>query len=302
MHQFVHAARQQGIDARIVYLPKVAGTIAKPAVPYKIYDVVVDDDIDDNSGTMILVSEVDTGVLMDLKRAKKAIWWLSIDNYLLTRGGRIKRLLGIKKVFDIDSPGTSTHHFAQSEYARQFLINKGLKSVHMLTDHLRDDFVEAVESTGDKGARVKRVAFNPKKGIEYTQQIIESAGDGIEFIRLENMRPDQVRDTLMTSMVYMDFGHHPGRDRIPREAAVCGCSVITGRRGSAANSIDVPIDDRYKIDESAPGFSERAIAVIKDIFENPEVHRQAFDQYRDAIAKQKEVFFQEVKSTLSALD
>jgi hypothetical protein len=301
LHQLVHAARQQGIDARVVYLPKAAGAIATTAVPYKIYDVVIDQDIIDEPETLVVVSEVDTGILKDLKHAKKAIWWLSIDNYLLTRGGRVKRLLGLQKVFDIDRPDAGVYHLAQSEYARQFLSNKGLKSVQMLTDHLRDDFVAAVEAETNHGTRIRRVAYNPKKGLEFTQMIIDLAGTDIEFVRLENMRPDQVRDTLMTSMIYMDFGHHPGRDRIPREAAMCGCSVITGRRGSAANNIDVPIEDRYKIDETASDFAQRAVAVIKDIFDREENHRAAFDAYREIIRHQKIVFFAEVASVVASV-
>jgi len=38
--------------------------------------------------------------------------------------------------------------------------------------------------------------------------------------------------------VYIDFGHHPGQDRLPREAVQCGCVVITGKRGSG-NQINI---------------------------------------------------------------
>jgi len=41
--------------------------------------------------------------------------------------------------------------------------------------------------------------------------------------------------------LYVDFGKHPGKDRMPREAAVHGCCIITGRRGAAGNPFDIPI-------------------------------------------------------------
>ena len=113
------------------------------------------------------------------------------------------------------------------------------------------------------------------------------AGDAIEFVRLENMRPDQVRDALMTSSVYMDFGHHPGRDRIPREAAVCGCCVVTGRKGSAANDADVPIGSIYKIDESSADFAEQAVQILTKILDEPVKYSADFDDYRRIIEKQK---------------
>lgn len=300
LHQLVHAARQQGLDARVVYLPKKKGVLLEPAQPYKIYDVQIDAELDDSAGTLIVVPEDQTWRLRTIKRAEKAIWWLSIDHYFSSikqeQRKRIKHWLGLNRPFNLDKPDASVWHLAQSEYARQFLVGKGLKRVQMLTDYLRDDFVAAVAQGTQAGPRLRRVAFNPKKGFDQTQKIMALAGHAIEFVRLENMRPDQVRDALLTSMVYMDFGHHPGRDRIPREAGICGCSVITGRRGSAANSVDVPIDGIYKIDESSPDFAQQAVQILMDILDHPDRHQSAFDAYRRVISDQKRVFFGEVKA------
>lgn len=299
LHQLVYAARQQGIDARIVYLPKKEGAPpAEPAEPYKVYGVKVDDALEDREGTLIVVPELETRLLRSLKHAKKAIWWLSIDHYLdlirQEKKKRIKHWLGLSETFRIDRPDLDVWHFAQSEYARDFLVSRGIRRVQMLTDFLRDDFIAAVEQSKSDVGRKRRVAFNPKKGLEQTEKIMAMAGDAIEFVRLENMRPDQVRDTLLTSMVYMDFGHHPGRDRIPREAAVCGCCVVTGRKGSAANGIDVPIDAKYKIDESSSEFSKEVVHVLTQILNEPSKHAPAFDGYRDLVVKQKNIFFNEV--------
>jgi len=48
-------------------------------------------------------------------------------------------------------------------------------------------------------------------------------------------------------MMYIDFGTHPGKDRIPREAALRNCIVLTNRNGAADNNVDVPIPNEYKI-------------------------------------------------------
>lgn len=65
-------------------------------------------------------------------------------------------------------------------------------------------------------------------------------------------RDDDGRDAfcMSKSKVYIDFGNHPGKDRIPREAAISGCIVITGKRGAAAFAEDVCIPETYKFDES----------------------------------------------------
>ena len=65
----------------------------------------------------------------------------------------------------------------------------------------------------------------------YIAQYIE----GQKYIR-RNIRIDSKRYFIYIptpyEQVYIDFGHHPGQDRLPREAVQCGCVVITGTRGS----------------------------------------------------------------------
>ena len=61
------------------------------------------------------------------------------------------------------------------------------------------------------------------------------------------MTEREVEDCLSQAKVYIDFGGHPGKDRIPREAALCGCCVVTGRRGAAGNDVEVPINQSYKL-------------------------------------------------------
>jgi len=48
--------------------------------------------------------------------------------------------------------------------------------------------------------------------------------------------------------VYVDFGWHPGRDRLPREAALAGCVVFSTRHGAAGYEGDMPLSDWYKFD------------------------------------------------------
>ncbi|MGC8677909.1 MAG: hypothetical protein ACP5UF_06830 [Hydrogenobaculum sp.] len=69
------------------------------------------------------------------------------------------------------------------------------------------------------------------------------------------MTRDQVIETLQKAKVYIDFGNHPGKDRIPREAAILGCCVITGKRGSATFFEDVPIPEEYKFEERYQDFN-----------------------------------------------
>ena len=51
---------------------------------------------------------------------------------------------------------------------------------------------------------------------------------------------------LKRSKVYIDFGPHPGMDRLPREAALAGCVVLTNREGAANFEEDVPLPSEFK--------------------------------------------------------
>ena len=62
--------------------------------------------------------------------------------------------------------------------------------------------------------------------------------------------------------VYIDFGHHPGQDRLPREAAACGCLVVTGTRGSAGFHADVPLPPALKLAHPLDDLEATADAIL----------------------------------------
>jgi hypothetical protein len=104
------------------------------------------------------------------------------------------------------------------------------------------------------------------------------------------MNRDQLRELMLKSKLYIDFGHHPGKDKFPREAATCGCALITSFNGSARFFQDVMIDPQYKFDDTIEGVSE----LIKDIFDNFETHFHNFDLYRKVIKAEVETFKNQV--------
>ena len=102
----------------------------------------------------------------------------------------------------------------------------------------------------------------------------------IEWRPIEKMTPAQVQELLAQAKIYIDFGNHPGRDRIPREAAISGCVVITGKRGAAANDIDINIPAEFKFDEKITKPQE-VIEKIRAVFENfPAAKRRIYSRSR----------------------
>ena len=64
------------------------------------------------------------------------------------------------------------------------------------------------------------------------------------------MNRKEILDTLIKSKIYIDFGTHPGRDKIPREAVLLGNCILTNKKGSANNPVDISIPDRFKFEET----------------------------------------------------
>jgi len=186
----------------------------------------------------------------------------------------------------------SDYHFVQSFYALNFIKNRGIvqDKIYYLSDYLNKSFLE---TQTDLSKKENIVTYNPKKGFSFTKKIIYSAKD-IKFVPLSNMSRGELIKTLQRAKVYIDLGNHPGKDRIPREAAILGCCVITGKRGSAAFFEDVPIPDEYKFEDREVNIP-KIIEKIEDCFENFEERNKDFDYYREVIKNEPQKFLEDLK-------
>mmetsp|Transcript_39085 Transcript_39085/g.85693 ORF Transcript_39085/g.85693 Transcript_39085/m.85693 type:complete len:434 (+) Transcript_39085:131-1432(+) len=181
-----------------------------------------------------------------------AIWWLSVDN----NNGKFKEW-GRDDIL----------HLHQSEYARRYLKDKGAKHTMAMTEYIPDRTGTSTSSNAASAATTSasseltttdlQVLYNPLKGIHYTDEIMRRSGrgkDAIEFTPIgggsvgrSRISPEEVVKMLHRARIYIDFGPHPGMDRLPREAALAGCIVITNSEGAAQYDEDVPIPAEYKI-------------------------------------------------------
>jgi len=289
LHQLGGALRARGVAASMVYYP--SGPQHAVPVPYRHYGVAVSPGVADDEASVIVIPEVVTSLAWRFPRARKAIWWLSVDNYF-----KWQHL----------NPGPSVLerradfvHLCQSHYARDFLDRRGVGPRLMLTDFLTTEVFRAGVAAG----RVPAVAFNPKKAPETTQRLM-AAGGGRIWLPLEGLDKESLAEVLRQVRVYVDFGPHPGRDRIPREAALCGAVVVTGRQGSAAFPGDVPIPDRFRLDEAAVDFDVRALGLIDELLRSDAAFLEASEQqagYRGWIEGNWEGFMHEVDGFIAAI-
>lgn len=327
LHQLVYNLRKYlNINAYMYYIPQNHPNPVHPA--YRVYNNPYVREIEDEEDNILIVPEVIEGikVLSGYSQIRKVIWWLSVDNFYTSAIlqskkhfffqraiNRLLRSILKREILDISDKvlekisdfslvdlinkivpvNTINFHLAQSYYAVHHLEENGIpkNKIFYLSDYLNKMFLK-IET--DLSQKENVVAYNPKKGFLFTRKIIKYASD-IRFIPLINMTREQVIETLQMAKVYIDFGNHPGKDRLPREAAILGCCVITGKRGSAAYFEDVPIPEKYKFEdkeENIPKIIER----IKDCFDNYKEKVKDFDHYRNVIQNEPKKFIEDLKN------
>ena len=298
LHQFVDAGQQLGFDMGMVYLPE-DDPDPTPAV-FKMYRPRVLKQITDAPDSVVVVPETGTLQLLEYRHAQRALWWLSVEHFLM-RAEAMRQQQGaavspLDFVFDARFGVT---HLAQSEYARQWVAHKGAPSL-MLTDYVREEIVQRARSLRD-GSREDLVAYNPKKGLAFTQQLMAASPPHIRWQPIENMSPAEVAQLLGRAKVYVDFGPHPGRDRIPREAALCGAVVITNTQGSAGNAVDVPLPHTLKFDERHPLTVPLVLQRIQQACADQARMAAELAPYRDWIEAHHRAFFDETANVLGHL-
>lgn len=260
LHQLVHCINLNGGSSSIIYFPVKREHQNIPA-PYRGYNLKIDTSVRDLRNCAVIVPEIASS--FRVVQAQKFVWWLSVDNFF---GGekpaRRAYVLKIIELLRISMFERHNIHLYQSEYARDFLRKIAIRKTKPLSDYLSLE-----HKRFDASDKENIVAFNPRKGSEFTAKIIDAAPAHLKFVPIENMTPAEVNRLLSRCKVYIDFGSHPGKDRIPREAALAGATIIVGNRGAARNVIDIPIPEFFKIDLDER-FVARTLSLLDFCLEN----------------------------------
>lgn len=318
LHQLCHTLISLGLDARIYYFD--TDSLSPKPAEYNCYQTKTTFTIDDHPSHLLIVPEVNTELLLTFQAIQKTIWWLSIDNYyaialsqrtwtkLIGYFNRITKILNLSlsipspslahfiRTNSLDTVNTkeANCHFVQSHYALEHLMSRGISQdkISYLSDFINNDYTSS-QYNNALSIRKNHVLYNPKKGLEFTKKLIEHSPE-LEWIPLINLNRNELIELLLTSKLYIDFGNHPGKDRFPREAAICGCCIITGKKGSAGNNIDIPIPQCYKFNDDEDAF-DQIITQIKFCLHNYSDASADFDSYQSHITFEKEEFEKDVE-------
>ena len=282
LHQLcAEMSKHEGIRAKMLYRNAVAYRSPQPK-EYEEYGCDYITQLPQDYSGYIVFPEIWANDVTESQydKCKPVIFWESVDNYF--------QFCKPKDYFKfLERSGVL--HLTQSVYASRFLFKLGHCSL-FIGDYINDDFFSGY----DLSNRSPWVLYNPIKGWDFTKKLIEYCGDEICFKPIRNLSRNEVINLMKHSMVYIDFGDHPGKDRLPREAAMCGCCIITGKNGAAGNYTDVNIKDDYKFtrwDQSLYHIKRKILSVL----DNYEYHHGMFADYRNSIRGEKSTFQEKVE-------
>lgn len=296
LHQLVNHMVDLRLNAFIVYLPY--DVTAKSPKAYEKYQAPVHR-YEDVAGDIIIFPEIYPMLALKVNNAKAGLWWLSLDNFLERKNISIVRdkyhsiraIIRRKKPLFGAKSLKNLINFSQTYYSTQYLLSCGITPIPLI-DSINEDFLN--EKYQDyKYTKQNVILFNPTKGKEVTKQLIKKFPN-YKFIPLAGYSPEEMSKLLYNAKLYIDFGHHPGRDRMPREAAIHGCCLITGVLGSAANEVDLPIPKQYKLNPRDDDFFTKFGVMVEDIFAQFDLHFEAFEQYRHYLKSEPAIFKQQI--------
>lgn len=321
LHQMVFYLNKIGVNAKIVYVTDSTETSVSIPKPYSLYvdSFLREGDIVDAPENCVVVPEVLINKIERFKSAKLFLWWLSINNnlkyslgrkvfYFITLPLRIVKnwwyyknntLKAIKSTlkhrsYSFQNESSNISHLCASYYAYDYVSRRSKNQVVKCIEPISKLFLKMYlqeEKNISMQNRKDVILYNPVRKYNHILDKISKVAPELKFEPLRGLTQEQLIEKYKTSKLYIDFGAFPGAERIPKEAVLFGCAVITGKKGASGYYGDVPIPEEYKFDNPEKQIKEivNRIYFVLDDFDN--VYSD-FDVYRDTVLNLEDNFLQ----------
>ena len=307
-HQLADYLTCNGIDAYIVYYEKDKIVSEKIPVEFQNYNIRISINVIDDYKNIVILPEVVFGISKMFQKSQFIFWWMSVDNFyskapLLSYAFFFKPYNALKLIYNRISNGENIFtgfslsslkkiknnnlHVYQSTYAKYFLIKNSFIDILPLSDFINSNYFS---KKNENQIKENIILYNRSKGYHLTKKIIKRLPE-FTFIPLINCTREQLSALFSKSKIYIDFGNHPGKDRMPREAALNNCCIIVGKNGAANFFEDIPILDKYKI---CNRHISEITRTIKHCIHNYESVINDFDFYKRRILTEKRKFYLEI--------
>lgn len=325
IHQLCDKLRQLGINCFLL----ASATYGPRVEQYEIYNAPLASLLEVSNNDIIVTPESYLRLPKELENHPKSkiyVWWLSVDNcnhqlvrkYLLLSQvplnpawNKLSAKSFIKKQvkaarkslilvrdywqsrefrrnsFSLDL--NEVRHLAQSAYAIDFINKMIKKDALMVSDYVKLPLNIQNSQKFDE----KVIVYNHAKGGDLVSKVA-TLTNGVKFVPLRNMTYSEVIQNISSASLYLDLGHFPGKDRLPREAILNGTPVIISERGSGKYSEDFDIPQLYKFDlfKNDPYICANLIMSFISQRDNLLLNQK---QFRSQVIAQEEVFTREVK-------
>ncbi len=293
---------------------------------FKKYNLNYSSHIEDDFNNILIIPEHFMFLRDSLKykKIRKILWWLSIDNFFAYKfrydfnkyiRSIIKVPFNLIKLFNFITNyyfGMITYHdflkiiyksinikeikelkqidlhLTQSIYASHFLKKYFLNSKY-LSDFQRP---EIIKNKSKNFQNKKDLICYSGKSNNFLEKIKKVTK--LKMIKLSNLNDKQIISIFKKTKLYLDFGYHPGKDRMPREAVLFNNCIITNYRGSAKNKHDIPINEKYKFTENYSNLKKIKLLIF-NILKNYKKEFKNFKTYKKKILQEKNNFNKDLK-------
>jgi hypothetical protein len=273
------------------HLPKRQNEIEE----YFSYKYSIFEDCQGLKNSVFVVPEAYAWSLPLFSGSKVVFWWLSFDNSLYSLSQINLNQLRRPHVF----------HVSQSKYAADVVYAITKKQVSSLSDYTSvPPIYQGVNC--DLSARQRKVVLNASHKIIFDLEAIVSkinmlSRGTIECQLLRDLSRRQVYESMTTARLFVDLASFPGKDRMPREAVLCGSLILLADAGAATSKLstrdfDLSKDfywDMEEIDE----LCEKILWMVN----SPDYYFRLLEPYKRSLHYERQRFDAEVCSVFGAL-
>lgn len=283
LHAFVHELNKlKNVHAMIWYWE--ARSREPSPEEYQAYQCEYVTEMPEGFDGTVIVPEIWANRVMEFKNCTRVIYWLGCDAYApWTPQHELGKFLEDDDII----------HIVQSEYALDLLQKLEVKRLVKCTDIVNTEYYAKYK----EGKRSDAVLYNPAKATLFMRQLMAECQD-IEFKPISGMARAEVIDLMRHSKLYIDFGEFPGRERMPREAALCGCCLITSKIGSAGYDGDFLHSYKFESKASHIWVIKNRIRYVLDHYEECQ---KDFDAFRGLLREDKAALSKHVKEVVNEI-
>ena len=287
---------------------------------FKHYKVNFTNIIEDQKDNILIMPEHFMFLKYGLKYSniQKIIWWLSVDNYfgykfhyqnkkiirsiikipfniikifnkitnfyfgVFTYQDYLKIFYNFSNLSQQEEIKQASTHLMQSYYAYDYLKDK-IKNSYFLFDFQNKKLLKSSKGFNKK----ENLVCYSHKSNNFINLLNKLSNT--KFIELKGFTSQQIIKIFKKSKIYIDFGYHPGKDKMPREAVLFNNCIITNNKGSAKNKFDIPIKNQFKFKQN---YNELDIinSLIEILLKNYKKEVRKFSNYKKKVLDEEKVF------------